>query len=410
MFFSKLVRWIFGYWRVRWSCGKNETADRLIKNGVAVENMTLCGDGGVELIISHKARKSLLISDPGIFDSGEPAVLCGLPGLLIKYRRRPGIVLGAMLFLLLLKTSELFVWEVTVSGNECIGDAEIVAALEERGFGIGTYIPAVDFHKLCNSVLIGNDGISWISVNLSGTTAQVQVIEKMTPDTKNKNNGSPCNIVASRGGYILRTQAREGHLEVRPGETVKKGQLLISGVNEYGRTELKEFRFVHADGSIFAETFREFRVDVSLDIVEKTEIQREILSKSIKFFSKTVKIYEKGGILSPEYDKIRSVERITLFEDIDWLPTVRLPIFIIEEQLVKYGQTKRTLTENEARAAALRELSDIVEAQLPEAEILERSVTFETENGVLLLSAELRCVEDIAKEQLIGLSAPQNIG
>ena len=403
MFFSKIVRWMCGYRKIKFGVGREDLLSSLLKKEIALDDITRCSDGGIEFIISCGGRKKLLSREPEALSEAVEDRLCGLPAVLKRYKKRPGIILGAVIFVLLLKASEMFVWDITVSGNNRIGDAEITAMLEEKGFGIGTFIPGVDLRKLSNSCLIGNDSLSWMAVNLSGTTAQVEVIEKLIPDTSRKNNGAPCNIVASRDGYIVRTEAREGHLEVEPGETVEKGQLLISGIYESGRTEVKEYSFVHASGSVFAETFRVFTVEVPLEIIEKTHYQYKTVSKSIKFFSKTVKIYENSGILSPEYDKIRSVERITLFENSDWLPSVRLPVFIIKEQLAEYRETGRILIENEAKEIALGQLADRVEAELPSAEILERDLSFETADGVLRLTAVIRCVEDIAREQLIGI-------
>ena len=286
MIFSKIVRWTCGYRKIVLGAGKEELLTKLIKSGVAIGKMTRAGDR-VEFTVSLGDRKRILATLPNFPAEVISDRLCGLPNVLRRYRKRPGILLGALLFMLLLKTSEMFVWDITVSGNSRVGDAEITAMLEEKGFGIGAFIPGVDLRRLCNSCLIGNDSLSWMAVNLSGTTAQVEVIEKLTPDTSKKNNGSPCNIVAARDGYVIRTESREGHLEVEVGETVEKGQLLISGINEYGRTDVKEYEFVHADGSVFAETFRTFTVEIPLETVEKTVSEYRILSKSLKFFSKT---------------------------------------------------------------------------------------------------------------------------
>ena len=46
-------------------------------------------------------------------------------------------------------------------------------ALAQLGCGIGTYIPSVDFYGICQRFLLENERVSWISVNMVGTTAEV---------------------------------------------------------------------------------------------------------------------------------------------------------------------------------------------------------------------------------------------
>lgn len=90
----------------------------------------------------------------------------GLPQLLQRYRKRIGIPVGILIFLLLTKLSTQYIWEVTVSGNETLTDAEVVESLEKLGCTVGSYIPSVDFYRICHQFILENEAVSWISVNM----------------------------------------------------------------------------------------------------------------------------------------------------------------------------------------------------------------------------------------------------
>jgi similar to stage IV sporulation protein len=161
----------------------------------------------------------------------------GLPVLLSRYRRRVGLLIGLLVFVFLTSLSTRYVWEVTVSGNETLTDAEVMACLEDLGCGVGTYIPSVDFYEICHRFLLEKEEVSWISVNMVGTTARVELIESETKgNVENGGNGTPSNLIAERDGVVVRTETASGKLSVKAGDAVKKGQLL----GQVGDTALME--------------------------------------------------------------------------------------------------------------------------------------------------------------------------
>jgi similar to stage IV sporulation protein len=153
----------------------------------------------------------------------------GIQYVFSRYKRRYGILIGAVLFLLLSCLSTQYVWDIRIEGNDRISDAEIREDLKELGFGVGSSIKTTDFYGICHSLLLLNDGLSWVSVNMEGTYAVVKLIERSEKDIE-KNNLTPSNIVAEIDGEIIRTESDVGQLEVKAGQTVSKGELLISGV------------------------------------------------------------------------------------------------------------------------------------------------------------------------------------
>ena len=146
----------------------------------------------------------------------------------------------------LLVFSSLFVWDITVSGNETIPESVILDAMEENGLRLGAFIPSLDTERIEGVVILEVDGISFISVNLRGTVANVELRER-ADNTEIVDIESPSNLVASRDGQISALEITGGVSKVKLGEIVKKGDLLASGVID---SAALGYRLVRARGSI----------------------------------------------------------------------------------------------------------------------------------------------------------------
>ncbi len=331
----------------------------------------------------------------------------GLPQLLRRYRQRLGIPLGALLFFFILHASQSYIWDVRVSGNEEMRADDIICRLDELGMGVGSYIPGIDFRALCDEYMLRHsDEVAWISVNLIGTVAEVEVIEKLDTDPADQRDGAPCNVVAARDGLILRTEVVSGTPTVRSGDVVTMGQMLINGVVEIGRLEDKPFKLVHASGSIYASTVHELEVSVEAERVQKVVTGEQYEEKSVIFFGKSIKVYSNAGILPNKYDRIRDENRIILFPYNDAIGNVRLPVAVRTDRYVGYTEETVIMSEDECRQAAHARLRELYDAELESAEVLSRSISEEVSGEgdelMLTLRCRVECIEDISSTVFIG--------
>lgn len=108
----------------------------------------------------------------------------------------------------------------------------------------------MDLHKIEREILLEYDKIGWMSINLIGSHAEVEIKEKELPP-KPKSESDYSNIKASADGVLLSTDIRNGTSYVKVGSAVSKGQLLVSGFYE---NSLGEIHFVDADADIRATT------------------------------------------------------------------------------------------------------------------------------------------------------------
>lgn len=317
------------------------------------------------------------------------AVRTGLPALIKKHRLRVGIPVGALLAALMIILSSRFVWDIHISGNERVTDEEIEAALDGYGFRLGAYLPALDIEKICRMIVIENKDISWISVNIRGTVAHVEVRE--TKSASVEDVSEPSNLVASRDGQIVLVEAYGGKSEVKAGQTVKKGDILVSGVID---SQALGFRLVRSRGKVYAAVTKTFSASVPLSSFEKIYTGNEKVKKTVKFFSKSTELFKNTNISYEKYDTIEKTERVSLFG-------IRLPIFVTTVTYAEYTEIPRTITEEDAYSAACdtAEREKIIDTK--EDRILSQSESKSTENGVCTVTITVECVTDIAAEQKI---------
>lgn len=86
----------------------------------------------------------------------------------------------------------------------------------------------IDHENIEKQIRKHYDGIGWVSVNKKGSRLLVNVRE-MTKDkiiTKKK----PADLVASDDGKVISIVTSAGTAKVRKGKKVKKGKMLISGI------------------------------------------------------------------------------------------------------------------------------------------------------------------------------------
>ena len=139
------------------------------------------------------------------------------------------------------------------------------------------------------------------------------------------------------------------------------------------------------------------------DIITST-----LVKKSLKFFGKSIKLKENSSILPDGCDIIVENRRIVLFEGDTMTGGISLPISVITEYRETVTEERITLTEEEALRTAGIEMAALFSKELPDAEILSRTVRTEVrtleEGEALALIWEMTCIEDIAVESPIGVS------
>lgn len=314
----------------------------------------------------------------------------GLEPILRRYRHRYGIPVGIGMFIGILLLSSRFIWSMDVVGNEQISDDEVLARLEELGCSVGTYIPSIDFDRLHTDYLLAYDDTAWIAVNVSGTKATVELREMVTnPPVPDED--IPYNLIADEDGVIESLEVLRGDPVVEPGLLVRKGELLVSGVRDFG----ERLGLVHARGKVYARVKREFTIEVPLIREVKIATGTEYSEKYLKILGFSIKFSGNTGNLPAECDKIVRESEVTLFD------TIELPVSVQETVFREYTTTTEQITEDEAKTEAYRRLRAQMEQLLSEGELVSREIEAGMAGDKYVIVCQLELVRDIALESEI---------
>lgn len=261
----------------------------------------------------------------------------GVPYFLRRFRKRYALLAGLLLCALWLSVGSFFIWDFTVEGNETVSDEEILRALQTYGVDIGTFGFSLDAEDLRNHILLDIPELSWLTVNVSGSRAYVQVRERVfAPEIVDER--TPTNVVARRAGLVQRVRVMEGVPCVLEGTAVEEGQLLISGVED---TDTFGARVLAGMGEVEARTWYTLTAVFPQEASVRQYTGEELTGLSLVFGTRRVKFFPNSSIAGQEYDKITTRVPLTLFG----LP---LPVTVVREQYRFYRTEQQTL---EARQA-----------------------------------------------------------
>jgi similar to stage IV sporulation protein len=143
---------------------------------------------------------------------------------------RPALCAGALICLLLILNIQNYVASISFIGdanNEVCN--KITQELYECGVKKGANFKRIDLVAARNQCLSNIPDVIFMGINRVGMDIIVEAIQRpFVPQMQYR--GVPCNIISSRDCIIHEMSVLSGHPLVKVGDTVKKGQLLVSGI------------------------------------------------------------------------------------------------------------------------------------------------------------------------------------
>lgn len=311
----------------------------------------------------------------------------GAPYFLFRFRHRQALVTGLVACALGLFLGSFFIWDFQVEGNETVPTERILRSLERNGVGLGSFGLSLDGEDIRNHVLLDIPELSWITVNVSGCRANVQVRERVEPPEM-IDEQTPANVVARRPGLVLEVQALNGVAAVLPGTAVTEGQLLISGVED---TETVGARVLAGMGTVQARTWYTLTTEVSLTGAEKQYTGKERTLVSLLFGTHRVKFFLNSSIEGEKYDKITNRHPLNLLG-------IPLPVTLVTETVRFYETAETALdqarAEKAAEAALTEQLHTIVD---PYGTVSSTLCTSRRRGDTLTVTLSAECVEQIGE-------------
>ncbi len=249
MLMLRLVRWVRG--TVSFSvCGGyiERFINLCAKEHVPIWNTTrVRGTFSAQTTLSASKKLKKIASKAGLALTINKST--GIPILIRKYRSRKGVFIGIVLALLIPVVLSNFVLNIRVVGNEIVPTHIILDRLAELGVHMGAWRGNIDARNVERQIIISDDNITWVAVNLRGANAEIIVRERADPITP-RDTTTPHNIIATHDGFITSMEVFEGQKIVGVGDSVLKGELLVSGLMQ--DVNLKA-RTVYARAKIMAQ-------------------------------------------------------------------------------------------------------------------------------------------------------------
>lgn len=151
----------------------------------------------------------------------------GAPVFLRSMLARPALlvsVLAAMAAIVFLSTRVLY---IDVSGWDSLAELEIRRFLTENGVREFMPLSRISKRELADRISAYDERIGFVSVDTEGTVLKVEIDQG--PLKRTETGGAPSSIFADKDCVIVKVFALDGKALVKPGDAVKKGDMLISG-------------------------------------------------------------------------------------------------------------------------------------------------------------------------------------
>lgn len=326
---------------------------------------------------------------------------CGIPFIFNRYKKRK--VLGIFFILIILTIIILsnFIWNISVTGNNDLATQDIIDELKKDGLQIGTLKRNINLNKVINNVRLNNNDIAWIGISIKGTNAIVKIKErKKAPRIINENEY--CNIISDKDGIITEINVQNGTANVKEGDIVKKGDILVNG---YMEGKYMGVRYVHAVSDIKAKVWYSKKIRAYLNQQIPTPTGKTETKYSIKINNFKINFYKTLSKFQ-NYDKISKSKKLKLFYNfylpIEIIKTTNKEMTIQDVTYTKEELEKRTVKkiEEELKNQILNK-ENIVNEQINKYESHEKEIEGNDNKDYIDIEVIFEVLDNIGIEERI---------
>lgn len=316
----------------------------------------------------------------------------GLPFILVRFKKRRMLVVGLSVFLIIIYGLSSFIWSIEIEGAVRISEEKLLQNLAKHGIRHGAYKRNLDTSSIANKVVIDMPELWWVSIQLKGTKALVRVVETQNPPPM-IDRSIPCNIVAAKDGIIHEMLVLEGEPVVKVGDTVRKGQLLVSGVIE--DQETYDVRYVHAMAEINARTWYEGTGTWGFDKPVTKRTGRKAVQKFLDL-GKWVIEYHVDEIPFKKYEV--SEKRVPFIDQRGLIPITMIVREYYEVEEIQ-SDTKLQRVKEKASDIAYQNARKIIPDHV---KVVDKRVKYDIIEGKeVKATVYIEAIEDIAQKQKI---------
>ncbi len=270
----------------------------------------------------------------------------GLPFFIHRYRKRKVYIAGIAAAFLLMAWLSAHIWNIRVDGNLSQTDDAVFEYLQNSGVRHGMRKSGVDCRELAARIRNYFTQFAWVSVELKGTRLLIHVKEGIngTEDSAAAlpEDAQPSGLEAARDGTVVSIYVRSGLPQVKAGDEVRKGDLLVSGaipVFDDGGGILS-YQYVAADADIVIRSEQRYYDAVPFSHLQKYRTGRERHAWMVRIGELPLALPDRFDALG-QYDVTGSLTQLQLGENF------YLPVYLEKYTAREYEYVEVTRTRDE---------------------------------------------------------------
>ncbi len=313
----------------------------------------------------------------------------GLPFTIKKYRKRKLFGILFVVILALLIVSSNYIWTIEISGNVKITNQEILQSLEGSGLKVGLSKNDIDINAVISKIRLDREDIAWIGITVKGTNAIVKIKEAAkAPEVIDENKF--CNIVANKTGMITKINVQNGTANVKVGDIVEEGDILVNGYLEGKYTGT---RYVHGAATVEAKIWYTKKEKAMLKQQIPVQTGNEEKKYSIKFKKNQINLFKTLSKFE-KYDTINENKKIILFSNF------YLPIEVVKITNKEYVLQDVTYTNEEQTQILTEKLKkELLEEIGEQKNIVNVNVNTYSQDEAVEVEVTYEVLENIGVEQ-----------
>lgn len=365
----KIIRWFFGY--VNFNIDQKKS--RLFLNLVSKSKFYLWDINKFDDKLFAKITSSEYIKLNSLLKRNNIKLhiveKIGFPFFYLKYKNRKGVIVGIILFFTILRILSLFIWKINIIGNEQIDIKLILESAKNNKICIGSIKKNIDAQSAGQNIMSDVSGISWISVNLDGCVANINIKDQVNKleDNIDKNRG---DIFSSCDAQIVRMETFSGTPLVHVGDIVLKNQLLVGAYEKTRDGNLKE---VNATANILAKVIEEVSEFEKFDQILENPTGREKEIFKFNFFGKNLSL----NFWQSHEDSWKK----EIYENKLKIFGLEIPISFVTEKFVEVNKISKKISKDEAIENARKKAYEKINK---EYEVLKCNESYvEREEGII---------------------------
>ena len=282
---------------------------------------------------------------------------CGVPFWFYRYRKRKLFALGVVLVIFLLSRCSAYVWKIEVNGTSRLSEPMILTWLEAKQTGFGTKKANIDCEAVEAALRSQFEEIAWTSVKLEGTKLTVDLTERLEEETGAQlPSEGAWDLTAQEDAQIVSIYTRSGTPQVKKGDVVSKGAVLISGcldiLDDTGAVAKQNY--IVADGDVTGRVYRSFASELIRNYHKKIYTGEQSTTYTLQLGNLKIPIF-------PKHTTYEMCETTVVEHQLEILPDFYLPVSLYKTTKKAYQYMDEIYTETQAEAILTEEWNQFLE-------------------------------------------------